>query len=167
MARFFREALRPWRSWQFLIHAIALGGLVGRPGPNRGHLRLQGSIRQRARPPTCGSRVERCRGSLGGSMTVTGPFVCRCPTVCPMPRLHRPLVEPDVRISRIRLSDQALMPSPTRPGSHAAEAAAAPASHAGIGTNSVNASTPAPGACEPATDEPYAAGRLSPADRPS
>jgi hypothetical protein len=39
-------------------------------------------------------------------MTVAGPFVCRCPTVLTMPRFHLPLIEPDVQISRIRLSDE-------------------------------------------------------------
>ena len=39
-------------------------------------------------------------------MTVAGPFVCRCPTVLTMPRFHLPLIEPDVQIPRIRLSDK-------------------------------------------------------------
>jgi hypothetical protein len=38
---------------------------------------------------------------------VTGPFGCRCLTRRTMLRFHSPLVEPDVRISRIPLSDWA------------------------------------------------------------
>jgi hypothetical protein len=36
---------------------------------------------------------------------VTRPFVCGCLTSCTVLRFHIPLIEPDVRISRIRLSD--------------------------------------------------------------
>jgi hypothetical protein len=39
-------------------------------------------------------------------LSVAGPFVCRCLTSRTVPRFHRPLIEPDVQISRIRLSDQ-------------------------------------------------------------
>ncbi len=40
------------------------------------------------------------------SLSVTDPFGCRCLTSCAVLRFHFPLIEPDVRISRIRLSDQ-------------------------------------------------------------
>ena len=39
-------------------------------------------------------------------LSVAGPFVCRCLTSLTMLRFHFPLIEPDVRISRIRLSDR-------------------------------------------------------------
>jgi hypothetical protein len=39
------------------------------------------------------------------SLSVTRPFVCGCLTSPTMLRFHIPLIEPDVRISRIRLSD--------------------------------------------------------------
>jgi len=53
------------------------------------------------------SRVERWRGSVGTAYLLTGPFGCRCLTSRAIPRLHRPLIEPGVRIGRTRLSDQA------------------------------------------------------------
>jgi len=37
--------------------------------------------------------------------SVAGPFVCRCLTRLAVLRLHLPLIEPDVQISRIRLFD--------------------------------------------------------------
>ncbi len=40
------------------------------------------------------------------SLSVPGPFVCRCLNSSAMLRFHTPLIEPDVRISRIRLSDK-------------------------------------------------------------
>ena len=40
-------------------------------------------------------------------LSVAGPFVCRCLTSLTMLRFHIPLIEPDVRISRIRLSEKA------------------------------------------------------------
>ena len=43
--------------------------------------------------------ARSCRSGL----SVSGPFVCRCLTSRTMLRFHIPLVEPDVRISRIRL----------------------------------------------------------------
>ena len=52
------------------------------------------------------SRVERWRGGLGNAYLLTGPFVCRCLTSAAIPRFHLPLIEPDVQISRIRLSDK-------------------------------------------------------------
>ena len=51
------------------------------------------------------SRVERWRGGLGSAyLSVSRPFVCGCLTSVTVPRFHLPLVKPDVRISRIRLS---------------------------------------------------------------
>jgi len=38
--------------------------------------------------------------------TVARPFVCECHSIATMPRFHFPLIEPDGRISRIRLSDK-------------------------------------------------------------
>jgi hypothetical protein len=40
------------------------------------------------------------------SLSVAGPFVCRCLTSFTMLRYHIPLIEPDRRISRIRLSEK-------------------------------------------------------------
>ena len=37
---------------------------------------------------------------------MTGPFVCRCLISQTMLRFHLPLIEPDGRVSRIRLSDK-------------------------------------------------------------
>ena len=39
-------------------------------------------------------------------LSVSGSFVCRCLTSPTMLRFHFPLIEPDLRIARIRLSDQ-------------------------------------------------------------
>jgi hypothetical protein len=39
-------------------------------------------------------------------LSVAGPFVCRCLTIRTMLRFHIPLIEPDVRICRIRLSEK-------------------------------------------------------------
>ena len=39
-------------------------------------------------------------------LSVAGPFVCRCLTSPTMLRFHFPLIKPDVRFSRIRLSDK-------------------------------------------------------------
>jgi hypothetical protein len=41
-------------------------------------------------------------------LSVAGPFVCRCLTSLAMLRFHIPLIELDVRISRIQLSDRTL-----------------------------------------------------------
>ena len=38
--------------------------------------------------------------------TVARPFVCECHSIATMPRFQFPLIEPDGRISRIRLSDK-------------------------------------------------------------
>ena len=40
-------------------------------------------------------------------LSVSAPFVWRCLNSLSVLRFHIPLVEPDVRISRIRLSDKA------------------------------------------------------------
>ena len=42
-------------------------------------------------------------------LSVAGSFVCRCLTSPTMLRFHLPLIKPDVRFSRIRLSDKGLM----------------------------------------------------------
>ena len=39
------------------------------------------------------------------SISVSDAFDCRCLTSSSLLRFHIPLIEPDVRISRIRLSD--------------------------------------------------------------
>ena len=49
-------------------------------------------------------RVEMWRGGVGRAYPLAGPFVRRCLTSPPVPRFHIPLIEPDVRFSRIRLS---------------------------------------------------------------
>ena len=57
------------------------------------------------------------RGGLGGAYSVADPFVGRCLTsellhgkssleAPPCFRFHTPLIEPDVRICRIRLSEK-------------------------------------------------------------
>ena len=48
------------------------------------------------------------RGGLGRSLfsLLARPFVCECHKISTMLRFHIPLIEPDVRISRIRLSDK-------------------------------------------------------------
>ena len=40
-------------------------------------------------------------------LAVSGPFVCRCLISRAVLRFHIPLIEPDVRFSRIRLSKEA------------------------------------------------------------
>jgi len=44
------------------------------------------------------------RGGLGKSLAVADPFVGRCLNSSAMLRFHIPLIEPDRRFSRIRLS---------------------------------------------------------------
>src|SRR5262249_43094773 len=61
--------------------------------------------RERTLFPSVGSRVERWRGGLGVAYR-SGPFVGRGFTSSTMPRFHLPLIEPDRRVSRIRLSDK-------------------------------------------------------------
>ena len=46
------------------------------------------------------ARLFRC------PLSVPGPFVCRCLTRFTLLRFHIPLIEPDRRISRIRLSEK-------------------------------------------------------------
>ena len=46
------------------------------------------------------------RGGLGWAYLLAGPFVCRCLNSPAVLRFHIPLIEPDVRFSRIRLSDK-------------------------------------------------------------
>ena len=46
------------------------------------------------------------RSGLGKTYPLTGSFVCRCLNSPSMLRFHIPLIEPDRRISRIRLSDK-------------------------------------------------------------
>ena len=40
-------------------------------------------------------------------LSVSGSFVCRCLIILTVLRFHIPLIEPDVRISRIRLPEEA------------------------------------------------------------
>ncbi len=51
-------------------------------------------------------RVEEWRGGLGLVLRVGRPFRLPVPEYPTMLRFHSPLIEPDVRISRIRLSDK-------------------------------------------------------------
>ena len=53
------------------------------------------------------------RGGVGGAYLLAGPFGCRCLTSLAMLRFHIPLIEPDVRVSRIRLSDKVVTRSHT------------------------------------------------------
>ena len=46
------------------------------------------------------------RGGLGWAYPFAGAFASRCLTSPAMVRFHIPLIEPDVRVSRIRLSDK-------------------------------------------------------------
>ena len=57
--------------------------------------------------PGKSGRVEMWRGEVGSAYLLSGPFVCRCLTSQTVFRFHIPLIEPDVRFSRIRLSDKA------------------------------------------------------------
>ena len=50
------------------------------------------------------------------SLAVAGPFVCRCLNSPSLLRFHVPLIEPDVRFSRIRLSEKVFMLTPTGDG---------------------------------------------------
>ena len=47
------------------------------------------------------------RGDVGSAYLFTAPFGWRCLTSRAVLRFHIPLVEPDVRFPRIRLSDKA------------------------------------------------------------
>ena len=46
------------------------------------------------------------RGGVGALYLFSGPFVCRCLTKFTLLRFHIPLIEPDRRVSRIRLSEK-------------------------------------------------------------
>ena len=46
------------------------------------------------------------RGGLGAPYPFSDSFVCRCLTRFTLLRFHIPLIEPDRRISRIRLSEK-------------------------------------------------------------
>jgi hypothetical protein len=52
----------------------------------------------------CG--VEVWRGGLDGAYLLADPFVRRCLTNPVLLRFHTPLIEPDRRVSRIRLSEK-------------------------------------------------------------
>jgi hypothetical protein len=67
--------------------------MPGRP------LLLKGSRRGRR-------RVEEWRGGVGEALRVGRPFRLPVPEYPTMLRFHSPLVEPDVQIARIRLSDK-------------------------------------------------------------
>ena len=82
-----------------------------------------------------------------------------------MPRFHLPLVEPDVRISRIRLSDKEFMLSPTRSGDDTVLGQLGLGLRAGDGRCSVPKWTPALSVSPSATDGAYGARGLSPPDR--
>ena len=59
------------------------------------------------------------------SLSVADPFVCRCLTIRTVLRFHIPLIEPDVRNDRIRLSEKVSRCRPretTRPRGEADEA---------------------------------------------
>jgi len=49
---------------------------------------------------------SRCDAWFRCGLSVADPFVCRCLTSPILLRLHTPLIEPDRRISRIRLSEK-------------------------------------------------------------
>jgi len=68
---------------------------MGRPSYRCASYRAQHNI----------GRVERWRGGVGAAYPLTGPFVCRCLTSGSVLRFHIPLIKPDMRICRIRLSD--------------------------------------------------------------
>jgi hypothetical protein len=46
------------------------------------------------------------RGGVGDAYPLAGSFVCRCLTSAAVLRFHIPLIEPDRRVSRIRLSEK-------------------------------------------------------------
>src|SRR5580692_3290331 len=51
-------------------------------------------------------RVEMWRGGCRSNISVSASFVWRCLSGATMTRFHIPLIEPDMKISRIRLSDK-------------------------------------------------------------
>jgi hypothetical protein len=62
------------------------------------------------------SEVEVWRGGLGSAYLFSGSFVCRCLNSFTLPRFHTPLIEPDRRISRIRLSEEVSRVRPRKTG---------------------------------------------------
>src|SRR5437868_3443794 len=117
--------------------------------------------------PNSKCRVGKCRGGVGVPYQFSGPFVCRCLTSYTVLRLHFPLIEPDVQVYRIRLSDKDLMRSHTRVGAVVAAVEGDPAYRAGNGHRSVSTSTPALYTSAPTTVGAYGKRGLSPCDRPS
>ena len=59
-------------------------------------------------------RVETWRGGVGRAYPLAGSFVCRCLTSPTVLRFQVPLIEPDRRITRIRLSDKTSYLRPQR-----------------------------------------------------
>src|SRR5580692_11114872 len=51
-------------------------------------------------------RVEMWRGGCRSNISVSASFVWRCLSGATMTRFHIPLIEPDMKVSRIRLSDK-------------------------------------------------------------
>ena len=62
-------------------------------------------------------RVEVWRGGCRSNISVAAPFVWRCLTGSAMARFHTPLIEPDMQICRIRLSDKTSRLHPRRAAS--------------------------------------------------
>ena len=62
----------------------------------------------------CCGRVETWRGGVGRAYPLAGSFVCRCLTSSTVLRFQVPLIEPDRRITRIRLSDKTSYLRPQR-----------------------------------------------------
>jgi hypothetical protein len=56
-------------------------------------------------------------GGLDGAYLLADSFVCRCLTSPVMPRFHTSLIEPDRRVSRIRLSEKGSRVRPRKVGS--------------------------------------------------
>ena len=67
-----------------------------------------------APPPHSLGRVEVWRGGGRLGISVSVPFVWRCLTSSTLAPFHIPLIEPDMRISRIRLSDKTSRRRPRR-----------------------------------------------------
>ena len=84
-----------------------------------------GGVRQRVDRVVCGRGVESTTGAVavgGGGSCSRRLSPMPVPHSSPWLRFQSPLVEPDVRISRIRLSDE-IMPSPTGSSPYAAQGA--------------------------------------------
>jgi len=90
-----------------------------------------------------GSRVEKWRSGVGWAYPLAGSFDRRCLTSPTLLCLHIPLIEPDVRVSRIRLSDTASCVRPPE----AARAEGDHRSRRGAGWGSVQCPDPAACAC--------------------